>query len=117
MISNLLLAIWTIPLGLKWLAFFMLRIGYAYGPLSMTWANEICGDDAEERALVLGIMNSAAYAINAWLPVLTYPAKEAPRFKHGFIFSTALCLVLIGITQAVGYLQRRDNKRRVDILD
>ncbi len=33
-------------------------------------ANEICGADAEERALVIGTMNAVAYAFNAWLPLL-----------------------------------------------
>lgn len=58
--SALLLAIWTIPVPLKWAAFFMSRIAVAYGPLAMSWANEICGADAEERAVVLGIMVSRA---------------------------------------------------------
>ena len=83
-----------------------------YGPLSMSWANEICGSDAEERALVLGIMNASGYAFNAWLPVLTYPAKQAPRFKKGFIFSTVAFTVQFGITGTVWWLQRRENRRR-----
>ena len=58
-----------IPTGLKWFAFFAGRIAVPYGPLAMSWANEICGGDAEERALVLGIMNSMGYAFNAWLPI------------------------------------------------
>lgn len=66
LLSSILLAIWTIPVGLKWFAFFITRGSVAYGPLSMSWANEICSGDAEERALVLGIMNAAGYAFNAW---------------------------------------------------
>lgn len=58
-LSSLLLAIWSIPVGLKWMAFFISRIAVAFGPLAMSWANEICGADAEERAIVLGIMVSA----------------------------------------------------------
>jgi ACS family pantothenate transporter-like MFS transporter len=74
----------------------------------MSWANEICSSDAEERALVLGIMNSMGYAFNAWLPLLTYPAKEAPRFKKGFIWTTLAYVAQFGITGLVAWLQKRE---------
>lgn len=65
-LSSLLLAIWYIPTGVKWFSYFISRAAVPYGPLAMSWANEICGGDAEERALVLGIMNASGYAFNAW---------------------------------------------------
>jgi MFS transporter, ACS family, pantothenate transporter len=107
-LSSLLLAIWEIPTALKWFAFFSSRVAVAYGPLSMSWANEICSSDAEERALVIGIMNSMGYAFNAWLPLLTYPAKEAPRFKRGFMWSTCAYISQFAITGLVAGLQRRE---------
>ncbi|TVY40583.1 Pantothenate transporter [Lachnellula subtilissima] len=111
-LSNLFLAIWNVPKGLKWFSYFTGRIAVPYGPLSMSWANEICGNDAEERALVLGIMNAAGYAFNAWLPLLTYPAKQAPRFKRGFIFSTCAFVAQFGITGLVWWLQRWEGRRK-----
>ncbi|KZF19279.1 major facilitator superfamily transporter [Xylona heveae TC161] len=87
-LSSILLAVWAIPVGLKWFAFLILRGAVPYGPLSMAWVNEICGGDAEERAIVLGIMNAAGYAFNTFVPLLTYPQSHAPRFKRGFIYST-----------------------------
>jgi ACS family pantothenate transporter-like MFS transporter len=65
--SALLLALWTIPSGFLWFAFFISPAAIPYGPLSMSWANEICSGDAEERALVLGIMNASGYAVHTWL--------------------------------------------------
>jgi ACS family pantothenate transporter-like MFS transporter len=110
--SSLLLAIWSIPIGLQWFAYFSSRVAIAFGPLSMAWANEICSGDAEERVLVLGMMNCLAYTFNAWLPLLTYPATDAPRFKTGFIFSTCACGVLLGITGLVALLQKREGQKR-----
>ncbi|KAH6672442.1 major facilitator superfamily transporter [Halenospora varia] len=109
--SYLLLAIWTIPIGLHWFAYFLTRASVPYGPLSMSWANEICGGDAEERALVLGIMNASGYAFNAWLPLLTYPAKQAPRFKKGFVFSTVAYAVQGLWTGVVWWLWRLEGKK------
>ncbi|KAH8754101.1 major facilitator superfamily transporter [Diaporthe sp. PMI_573] len=109
--TSLLLAIWSIPAGLKWFSFFASRISVAYGPLSMTWANEICGADAEERAVVLGIMNAAGYAFNAWLPLLTYPVVDAPRFNKGFIYTTIAFVAQAVITWTIWWLSRRERKK------
>ncbi len=111
-LSALGLAIWSIPNGLKWFLFFIARAAVPYGPLAMSWANEICGADAEERAVVLGVMNASGYAVNTSLPLLTYPAIEAPRFRKGFIYSTVAFSAQFGITGLVAYLQRRENNRR-----
>lgn len=110
-LSTLLLAIWNIPTGLKWFAFFIRPIATPYGPLAMSWANEICGADAEERAIVLGVMNASGYAVNAWLPLLTYPAKRAPRFKRGFTFSACAFVAQGAITALVAWLWKREKKR------
>lgn len=78
----------------------------------MSWANEICGGDAEERALVLGIMNASGYAFNAWLPILTYPAVQAPRFRRGFIFSTVAFVAQFAITGLVAWLWRWEKQKK-----
>jgi ACS family pantothenate transporter-like MFS transporter len=89
-----------------------MRIAVPYGPLSMSWANEICGADAEERALVIGIMNAAGYAFNAWLPYLTFPTVDAPRFRKGWIWSTSAFVAQFGITGLVAWLWRREKQAR-----
>lgn len=112
--AALLLAIWSIPNGLKWFAFLLQRAAVPYGPLSMSWANEICGADAEERAIVIGIMNSLGYAFNAFVPLLTYPQVDAPRFRKGFIYTTVAFGAQAVITASVATMQRRDRKRLRD---
>ncbi|CZR68652.1 related to transporter protein [Phialocephala subalpina] len=110
--SSLVLAIWAVPSGLKWFAYFISRAAVPYGPLSMSWANEICGADAEERAIVLGVMNASGYAFNAWLPLLTYPVKQAPKFRKGFVYSTCAFVAQFGITGTVAWLHRWEKKKR-----
>lgn len=105
------LAIWTIPTGLKWTAFFLQRAFIPYGPLSMSWANEICGADAEERAIVLGIMNALGYAFNAWVPLLTYPQVDAPKFRKGFVYSIVAFVAQLAITAGIAVMQNRDGKK------
>lgn len=110
--TSLILVVWTVPTGLKWFAFFMSRASVAYGPLAMSWANEICGGDAEERAVVLGIMNASGYAFNAWLPLLTYPTVDSPRFHKGFIYTTAAFVAQAVITWTVWWLQRGEVQKK-----
>lgn len=109
--AALCLAIWNIPSGLKWFAFFLQRASVPYGPLSMSWANEICGADAEERAVVIGVMNSMGYAFNAFVPLLTYPQTDAPRFRKGFIYSTCAFAAQALVTAAVAYMYKKDLKK------
>ncbi len=110
--AALSLSIWSIPLGLKWFSFFVSRAAVPYGPLSMSWANEICGADAEERAVVLGVMNASGYAVHTWLPLLTYPAVDAPRFRKGFVFSTVAFGAQGCVTGLVAWLQRWENGKK-----
>ncbi|KAK1502323.1 major facilitator superfamily transporter [Colletotrichum tamarilloi] len=109
--AALILAIWNVPDGLKWFAFLLQRASVPYGPLSMSWTNEICGADAEERAIVIGIMNSLGYAFNVWVPILTYPQVDSPKFKKGFIFSTIAFGAQALITATVAFLYKRDKKK------
>ncbi|KKY21995.1 putative pantothenate transporter liz1 [Phaeomoniella chlamydospora] len=109
-LSSLLLVIWSIPIGLKWFAYFIARVAVPFGPLAMSWANEICGGDAEERAIVIGVMNSLGYAFNAWVPLLTYPQVEGPKFRRGFAFSTGAFIAQGAITAIVAYYWSRERK-------
>jgi ACS family pantothenate transporter-like MFS transporter len=113
--AALCLAIWSIPTGLKWFAFFLQKASVPYGPLSMSWANEICGADAEERAIVIGVMNSMGYAFNAFVPLLTYPQVDAPKFRKGFIYSVCAFFAQGVITATIAYMQKRDDKRKKTI--
>jgi len=57
-------------------------------------------------------MNACGYAFNAWLPLLTYPQVESPRFHKGFIFSSVAFVAQFGITGSVWWMQRRENSRK-----
>ena len=84
-------------------------------PVLTVTSSEICSADAEERSIVLGIMNAFGYAVNAWLPYLVFPAVDAPRFHKGFIFSSVMFVAQAGITWAVWYMQKRDGRKKGSI--
>jgi ACS family pantothenate transporter-like MFS transporter len=53
---------------------------------SYTWANEVCADDNEERAVVVSSMNGFQYAVAAWLPIVIFPQTMAPTFRKSNSF-------------------------------
>ena len=64
-----------------------------------SWANEICTDDTEERAIVLATMNTMVGVMATWLPLIVWQQVEAPRYRKGFI--TASCMGAVGLVLIV----------------
>lgn len=54
--------------------------------------------------------------INAWWPLLFYPATDAPRFQKGMVAMICTCVATLGVTALVWYLERREKKRKPRLL-
>ncbi|KAK7202911.1 putative pantothenate transporter [Myxozyma melibiosi] len=99
-LGNLLLAIWDIPFGLKYFAFFCPDIGYSSWGMMLAWSAEVFQDDAELRGMLPATGSTISYAINAWLPNVIFPTEHAPQYKTGKgyqIISGLLVLEMIGV--------------------
>lgn len=66
----IVLAIWNVPVGLKFFAFFLSGTADGIAAIIYAWANEICSRNAEERALVISAMNTVGNTFGAWIPLL-----------------------------------------------
>jgi ACS family pantothenate transporter-like MFS transporter len=66
----IILAIWNVPVGLKFFAFFLSGTADGIAAIIYAWANEICSRNAEERALVISAMNTVGNTFGAWIPLL-----------------------------------------------
>ncbi|EXJ92337.1 hypothetical protein A1O3_00887 [Capronia epimyces CBS 606.96] len=100
--------IWDSPKAYKWAA---VSTGYAQvavSPLVFSWANEICREDAEERAFVIASMLAISCAFNAWIPILVWPTTKAPEYHKGYIFSQVNILLFAVTTFALWWWDRRD---------
>jgi hypothetical protein len=80
---------------------------------STSWAHEICSDDNEERAIVVGSMNEMAYVLQAWLPLIVWQQVEAPRYQNGYITVTFLSATLIATAFVAKYLHKRQNLQQL----
>ncbi|GLA89020.1 hypothetical protein AtubIFM56815_003489 [Aspergillus tubingensis] len=104
-------SVWNIPTGWKWTCYILSGAGYGLSGLCMAWAHEICTDDNEERALVVGSMNEMAYVFQAWLPLVVWQQVDAPQYRKGFITVTIMSVILIISTVVTWRLQVWEGKR------
>lgn len=70
------------------------------GALIITWINEILSYSAEHRAIVIGIVETAAFTFQAWVPLFIYNTGDAPKFPIGYemasmFFAVEILLVLV----------------------
>lgn len=107
-VINLSMAIWTIPIGLKWACYILQGFGGGISGLIMAWAHEICNDDNEERAFVVGSMNEMAYVFQAWLPNVIWLETDAPEFHKGFMTMIFVAVALIATAFVVRHLHNRE---------
>ncbi|BCS23791.1 uncharacterized protein APUU_40235A [Aspergillus puulaauensis] len=118
-VSNIIcytsLAVWDIPVGWKWTCFIMSGAGFGLSGLLMAWAHEICSDDNEERALVVGSMNELAYVFQAWLPQVVWQQIDAPQYRKGYITGTIMSTLLIITTFTVRWLQHWEDGKKGEI--
>jgi ACS family pantothenate transporter-like MFS transporter len=81
----------------------------------MAWAHEICSDDNEERALVVGTMNELAYVFQAWLPLVVWQQIDAPRYHKGFVTSACLAAAMIVTSLAIRVLWKRELAKKAKV--
>ncbi|KAI5851001.1 major facilitator superfamily domain-containing protein [Tricharina praecox] len=87
---------------------------YAVQAAFFAWANVICHNDNEERAIVLASMNLLSNAVNAWWAIVFYSANFAPRFERGMWAMIGTSIALVAWTVAIRWFQRRDAGREMD---
>lgn len=104
------LAAWNISTGWRWACYIIMGTGFGLSGLCFAWAHEICADDNEERALVVGTMNEMAYVCQAWLPLIVWQQVDAPQYQKGFITATFLSALMIATAFLTRTLHQRQNK-------
>ncbi|KLO10248.1 MFS general substrate transporter [Schizopora paradoxa] len=111
-ISSICILVWSSPTGLKFFAYYLSGAAYSGQATTFAWANQICADDSQERAIVLASMNMWNNAVNAWWPLLFYAAPDAPRFRKGMIAMLGTCAATLAVTALVWALERREHRLR-----
>ncbi|KAJ3728986.1 major facilitator superfamily domain-containing protein [Lentinula guzmanii] len=109
-VASICILVWGSPTGLKFFAYYLAGASYSGQATTFAWANQICADDDQERAIVLASMNMWNNVVNAWWSIVFYPATDAPRFKKGMIAMIVICAATIAVTGLVWYLENREHR-------
>ncbi|ORX36124.1 major facilitator superfamily domain-containing protein [Kockovaella imperatae] len=101
------LSIWTIPVSLKFVAFYLGGITGMSSPILYSWINSTLRHSTAERGLIISSMMTFGYSTYIWVPLFTFPTVEAPRFPHGYpasvVFNFALWASVMG---GIWYMRR-----------
>ncbi|KAB8239552.1 major facilitator superfamily domain-containing protein [Aspergillus alliaceus] len=106
----LVLAIWNVPLGLKFFAFFLSGTANGIAAIIYAWANEICSRSAEERALVISAMNTIGNTFGAWIPLFVWKTVDAPRYLIGYNWNLALDVCMLIMLFVLRYFWVREQR-------
>lgn len=79
------------------------------------WANEICMEDKEERAVVLASMLMLGSSFTSWWSLLFYAADQGPVWKNGMIALIVVSALMWPYCYLGHWAQRRDLRRRQDL--
>ncbi|KAI5480269.1 MFS transporter [Pseudohyphozyma bogoriensis] len=80
-------------------------------PVYFAWINEICHENAQERAFMAGAANALFYMVNSWLPILLWPQTTAPRYKRGFIATWVFIIATVPIIIGTHLMHKRQMRR------
>ncbi|ODN98050.1 hypothetical protein I350_07692 [Cryptococcus amylolentus CBS 6273] len=107
-------AIVNIPLWANLPAHFALYYlsgaGTNFAGLYFAWINEICGADAEKRALILAMSNDASFVLQSIVPNFVWKQVDYPKATKGLWYTAGLCFALNFIILLVRYLHNRDKR-------
>lgn len=83
---------------------------YAGQAVFFAWANIVCHDDLQERAIVLASMNMFSGAVNAWWSIIFYSATTVPYFTKGCYALIATSIASAIVSVLIRMLQVREIK-------
>ncbi|KAK6217366.1 pantothenate transporter liz1 [Colletotrichum tabaci] len=84
------------------------------GALIITWINEICSHSAEHRAVIIGVVETAAFTFQAWVPLLVYNSGDAPKFPIGYEMATMFFGLEIVLTLVILWCSKKWPVRKIE---
>jgi hypothetical protein len=113
-VANISLLVWNIPKGWHFACYYLLGVSAAITPILMPFINMALRDDAEARAVTVGAMLTAGWAVFSFYPITVFPIVEGPRWTKGYSVNIAFicgCWVTFLVMQ---YLYKKSEKKRAE---
>lgn len=107
-VANISLLVWNIPKGYHCkhtlnitlqtyltatvACYYLLGVSAAVTPILMPFINMALRDDAEARAVTVGAMLTAGWAVFSFYPITVFPIIQGPRWTRGY--SVNICFIV-----------------------
>lgn len=108
--SAIVLAIWDIPTGLKYAAFYISYMAAGVPGIFYSWFPDLMPHDHEMRGFMIAFSNMFSYINQIWYSDAVWRTAEGPEFHHGFIACASFGVALILTTFLMRFLEVRDKK-------
>lgn len=116
-ISESMLVAWNLGKPAHFFAFYIAGTIQSLFPIIVSWTHRVCSSDAEERAIVIGALNSIGLAQGTWWNQVFVPTVEAPRFYRGYRAGLAASLALSAwLPVAMWFTRRQERKEKAEAI-
>lgn len=118
LVSSIILTVWTgVSKGGIMFAFFLSGVADGIAAVLYSWANIICSDNSQQRALTLSTMNTLGNTFGVWVPLFVWKTVDAPRHLKGYAYTVALCCLMLITLVPLTYLWRREQATTKRLLE
>lgn len=107
---------YDVPFGAQFYGNSVLGVCAAYSVVIVSWANEMCKEDDQLRATVLGCLNLIFVAVDVPYATQVFNTDNAPRFKLGMTIGLTFCCFLFFFNGIIVMFDRYQNRLR-DLFD
>lgn len=109
LIASIILTVWYgVSKGGLMFAFFLSGVADGIAAVLYSWANIICSENSQERALTIATMNTLGNTFGVWVPLFVWRTVDAPRYLKGYAYMVALCCLMLITLVPLTYLWRRE---------
>ena len=108
----IVLAIWTVPNGLKYTAFYLSYTSAGVPGIYFSWFPDLMPHDHEMRGFMTAFANIFSYVNQIWFSLTFWRTAAAPQFHIGFIAAAVFGVVLILTSLGMRFLEGRDTSKR-----
>ncbi|KAI9640047.1 hypothetical protein NHQ30_011610 [Ciborinia camelliae] len=111
--SAVVLAIWTVPIKLKFAAFYVAYFSAGVPGIWFSWYPDLMAHDHEMRGFLIATSNMFSYIMQIWYSDAVWRTAEAPEFRPGWIAAATFGVAVALTALLTRFLERRDERKGV----
>ncbi|KAF5868152.1 putative pantothenate transporter liz1 protein [Botrytis fragariae] len=109
--SAIVLAIWTVPIKLKFVAFYLAYFSAGVPGIWFSWYPDLMSHDHEMRGFLIATSNMFGYIMQIWYSDAVWRTEEAPEFRPGWVAAATFGAATALTALLTRFLERRDERK------